>query len=158
LGQPALVQAELAIGLALARKARLLTINNTCGGVFLLPMLQTWLQQQGCQASVYLTLANGQALRIDIGSTGVGYNCFYPALGKDQDHADNVIRVIFGSPPAVAGDLYFGSSDLQACRQHYLSHGIGLDRQLWQQLCKASVLALVPESADSCLGAGPSGS
>lgn len=156
-GQSALVQVELALGLALAKAVPRLRINRIAAAAFAVPCLMNWLSQplsnpaaQQCYA-LYFTHHSGAQRCVLIAADGQLLGLYQPL--NTMVAADELLLCM--GQADIDGVLITDGADLLGWRERCLDQGIHLDSELFARLKQMMQASLVPETAASRAGAGP---
>lgn len=156
-GQSALVQVELALGLALAKAVPKLRIQRIAAAAFAVPCLMNWLAQplsqpaaQQCYA-VYFTHHSGAQRCVLIAAEGQLLGLYQPL---QQVVAADELLLCMGEAD-IEGILITDGADLLGWRERCLDQGVHLDATLVARLKQMMQASLVPETAASRAGAGP---
>ena len=156
-GQSALVQVELALGLALAKAAPQLRIKRIVAPVFAVPCLMNWLSQplsqpkvQQCYA-LYFAHHSGAQRCVLIAADGQLLGLYQPLR---QVVAADELLLCMGQAD-IEGVLITDGADLLGWRERCLDQGVHLDADLVGRLKQMMKASLVPETAASRAGAGP---
>jgi len=156
-GQSALVQVELALGLALAQAKPKLVINNIAAAAFAVPCLMNWLTQplsvpqaQQCYA-VYFTHHTGAQRCVLIAADGKVLGLYQPLK---EVVGPNTLMLCMGQAD-IDGVLITDGADLLGWRERCLDQGVHLDAALVARLKQMMHASLVPETEASRAGAGP---
>jgi hypothetical protein len=156
-GQSALVQVELALGLALAKAVPQLRIKHIVAPVFAVPCLMNWLCQplsgpkaQQCYA-LYFAHHSGAQRCVLISADGQLLGLYQPL---HQVVAADELLLCMGQAD-IDGMLITDGADLLGWRERCLDQGVHLDAELVGRLKHMMQASLVPETAASRAGAGP---
>jgi hypothetical protein len=156
-GQSALVQVELALGLAMAKAVPQLRINRITAAAFAVPCLINWLAQplslpaaQQCYA-LYFTHHSGAQRCVLIGADGQLLGLYQPL--QHVVAADELLLCM--GQADIDGVLITDGADLLGWRERCLDQGVHLDAALVGRLKKMMHASFVPETEASRAGAGP---
>ena len=157
-GQSALVQVELALGLALAKAVPQLRIKRITAAAFAVPCLMSWLAQplsrpaaQQCYA-LYFTHHSGAQRCVLIAADGQLLGLYQPLQNVV---ATDELLLCMGQAD-IDGALITDGADLLGWRERCLDQGIHLDAALVGRLKLMMQASFVPETEASRAGAGPS--
>ena len=156
-GQSALVQVELALGLALAKVVPRLRINRIVAAAFAVPCLLNWLAQplsqpeaQQCYA-LYFTHHSGAQRCVLIAADGKLLGLYQPL--KQVVAADELLLCM--GQADIDGVLITDGADMLGWRERCLDQGVHLDATLVGRLKQMMHASFVPETEASRAGAGP---
>jgi|TARA_B110000503_G_scaffold83219_2_gene127016 hypothetical protein len=156
-GQSALVQVELALGLALAKAVPKLRIQRIAAAAFAIPCLMNWLAQplsqpaaQQCYA-LYFTHHSGAQRCVLIAADGQLLGLYQPL---EQVVTADELLLCMGHAD-IEGVLITDGADFLGWRERCLDQGVHLDAALVGRLKQMMQASLVPETAASRAGAGP---
>ncbi len=156
-GQSALVQVELALGLAFAKAVPQLRINRIGAAAFAVPCLMNWLAQplsrpisQQCYA-LYFTHRSGAQRCVLIAADGQLLGLYQPL---HQVVATDELLLCMGQAD-IEGVLITDGADLLGWRERCLDQGVYLEAALLDRLKKMIQASFVPETEASRAGAGP---
>lgn len=156
-GQSALVQVELALGLAFAKAVPQLRINRIVAAAFAVPCLMNWLAQplsrpaaQQCYA-LYFTHHSGAQRCVLIAADGQLLGLYQPL---QQVVATDELLLCMGQAD-IEGVLITDGADLLGWRERCLDQGVHLDAALLDRLKQMMQASFVPETDASRAGAGP---
>lgn len=157
-GQSALVQVELALGLALAKLVPRLRIKRLAAAAFAVPCLMNWLAQplsrpaaQQCYA-LYYNHHSGAQRCVLIAADGQLLGLYQPS--KQMVAVDELLLCM--GQADIEGLLITDGADLLGWRERCLDQGVYLDAALVGRLKHMMQASLVPETEASRAGAGPS--
>jgi hypothetical protein len=156
-GQSALVQVELALGLALAKVVPKLRINRIAAAAFAVPCLMNWLAQplsrpeaQQCYA-LYFTHHSGAQRCVLISADGKLLGLYQPLK---QVVAVDELFLCMGQAD-IEGVLITDGADMLGWRERCLDQGLHLEAALVGRLKQMMHASFVPETEASRAGAGP---
>ena len=156
-GQSALVQVELAVGLAMAKSVPKLLIKNIKQAIFAVPSLMDRLSQplnnaqaQQCYA-LYFTHHKGAQRCVLMGAQGALLGLYQP-LSKVVDTDEMLLCM---GQADIDGVLITDGADLLGWRERCLDQGVHLEAELVERLKQMIQASFVPETEASRAGAGP---
>ena len=169
LGQSALVQVELAVGMALAKHGKQVTINNVHDGVLLAPALMGWLSMplSNMPANQPMVLYfQKQTAHAIMQPHGLVINAQGQLQGLYQAPAINLptnqLQVVIGEGARSEtetnhnlGQCVMDAKQLADHKIQCLAQGLRIGSSLLQELKTLIVESFVPESENSQAGAGP---
>ena len=157
-GQSALVQVELALGLALAKLVPQLRIKQLAAAAFAVPCLMNWLAQplnrpaaQQCYA-LYFSHHSGAQRCVLIAADGQLLGLYQPS---QKIVAVDELLLCMGQAD-IEGVLITDGADLLGWRERCIDQGVYLEATLISRLKQMMQASLVPETEASRAGAGPS--
>jgi len=156
-GQSALVQVELALGLALAKAVPRLHIKHLVAAAFAVPCLMNWLAQPLNQASaqqcyaLYFTHHSGAQRCVLIAADGQLLGLYQPL----QTIVEMDELLLCMGQADIDGVLITDGADLLGWRERCLDQGVLLEATLINRLKHMMQASLVPETEASRAGAGP---